>query len=121
MLCLQVHKISVLTTGVSSIHHNIRPGCICACVARQVQVHPLEFPRVRISPQRREPIPFILHLYRTIAADDRVDVSRADAVDPGETSPLYSQRFGEVDYSGFTGIVASLFLSKLTRTNRVWV
>lgn len=78
-----------LTTGIPSIHHNICPSCIRTRITSQIQISPFEFPRIRIPSQWREPIPFILHLYRTIAANGRVDVSGANAVDTGEASPLY--------------------------------
>lgn len=81
---------------------------ICTCrvragVTRQVQVDALELPGVRISPQRRQTEPLLLHLERTVAGDGRVNVSRRHRVDPASPlGPFHRQRLRKMDLQGIS-------------------
>lgn len=99
-----------LSTSIAPIYYKIRPGSIRTSITSQIQIHALELPGICIPSQRRQSIPFILHLNWTIAANGRVDVSGTDTVDSGEPCPFHGQGLGQVDYSRFAGIVAGLSL-----------
>ena len=97
-----------LSTSIPPVNDKIRPGSIRTSITGQIQIHTLELPGICIPSQRRQSIPFILHLNWTIAANGRVDVSGTDAVDSGEPCPFHGQRLGQVNYSSFAGVVAGL-------------
>lgn len=75
------------------IHHprQYQSRCVCAGVACKVQVHSLQVPRVSIPLERRQLVPLLFYVERTVSANRSVDISRASAIDARKVSPFYSQ------------------------------
>lgn len=80
-----------LPASITPVDNNIRTGRVRAGVTRQIQIDTLQLAGIRVPSHRRQRVPPLLHLKRTVAADGRVDVAWADYVDPSKARPLDGQ------------------------------
>lgn len=97
-----------LTTCVTAINHNIRPRRVGAGITSKIEINTLQFTRISIPTQRRQAVPALLHLKRTVTTNRGVNISGADGVDTGESSPLDGKGLGQVDDTSLASIVAGL-------------
>ena len=102
-----------LPDTVTPVNDDIRPRCVCTGITDQIHIGALQFLGLAIPTQGDHALPQILCLPVHKVAQTRVNIPRANAIDPRESTPLIGQRARKVDAPGLGDIVGGLLLREV--------